>query len=77
MERIKPPSAEESSRTWSIPRTWQGVFAYLEKEKRWRDCSLIAILYDTGLRATELADLLTANVNLDTGFINSSPPLGS
>ncbi len=69
MARIKPPSVEESPKDVVSAENMAKVLAYLEKAKRLRDCALIALLYDTGMRAGELADLRTENVNLDTGVI--------
>lgn len=69
MARIRPPSVEESPKDVVSVEDMVKVFAYLEKNKRWRDAALIGVLYDTGMRASELADTLTENVNLDTGII--------
>jgi integrase/recombinase XerD len=69
MARIKPPSVEESPKDVVSPEDMAKVFAHLEKQKRFRDAALIAILYDTGMRASELADCRTEHVNLDTGVI--------
>lgn len=69
MARIRPPSVEESPKDVVSVEDMAKVFAHLEKGKRWRDAALIGILYDTGMRASELADTLTENVNLDTGVI--------
>jgi site-specific recombinase XerD len=46
----------------------------LEKAKQDRDAAIVAVLYDTGLRASELASLRLDHVNLDTGicFIEKS-----
>jgi integrase len=46
----------------------------VEEAERDRDAALVAVLYDTGLRASELAGLRLKRVNLDTGirFIKKS-----
>jgi integrase/recombinase XerD len=69
MARIKPPSVEESPKDVVTQENMAKVLAMLEKAKRWRDCALIALLYDTGMRTGELADLRTEHVNLYTGVI--------
>jgi site-specific recombinase XerD len=69
MERIKRPVLEETRKDVVPPQSMAKVFAYLEKDKRWRDCMVVAILYDNGMRETELAETLVANVSLDAGTI--------
>lgn len=69
MERMKPPSIEEVEKDVVGAEDMARVFSYLEKEKRWRDLVVIAVLYDAGLRATELSDCLAEDVDLERGFI--------
>lgn len=69
MARIKPPSVEEVQKDVVSPDDMLRVFKMLERGKRWRDAAMIAILYDTGMRAGELADLRTEHVNLDAGVL--------
>lgn len=69
MARIKPPSIEESPKDVVSPDDIARVLKMLEKEKRWRDAALIAVLYDSGMRASELADLRTEHVDMDTGRV--------
>lgn len=66
---IKPPEADESPKDVVSEADMVRVFAHLEKAKRWRDAAVIAILYDTGMRAGELAKLRSDSVNLETGVI--------
>lgn len=69
MERIKPPSLEESPKDIVPVEGVAHVLEFLEKAKRYRDLALVSTLYDTGLRASELADIRTDDTDLDTGII--------
>lgn len=69
MARIRPPSVEESPKDVVRPEDMVRVFTMLDKAKNWRDAAMIAILYDTGMRASEVADLRRDQINLDTGVI--------
>lgn len=64
--RIKPPSVEESPKDVATPEEVRATLDYLRKQKRFRDAALIAILYDTGMRAGELADARMADL-MDNG----------
>lgn len=69
MDRIKRPVVDETSKD-IVPASVMGtVFSRLEKAKGWRECAVLAIFYDTGMRETELADTLTVNVSLQAGEI--------
>jgi site-specific recombinase XerD len=67
--RIKPPQVDEVEKDVADAADVARVLAMLTKAKRDRDAAMIAILYDTGLRATELADLRIEHINLVTGII--------
>jgi integrase len=67
MARIRPPSIEESPKDVVAVEDMATVFKMLERDKNWRDAALLAFLYDTGMRASELADLRTVDFNIDTG----------
>jgi len=69
MARIKPPSVEKSPKDIAPVEDMARVFKMLEKKRDWRGAAMVAILYDTGMRATELADLRTEHVDMDTGRI--------
>jgi integrase/recombinase XerD len=79
--RIKPPQVDQVAKDVATVENLSRVFAQLDKTARdrkaapsdraraERDALIIAILYDTGMRAGELADLRTEYVNVDTGII--------
>jgi integrase len=67
--RLRPPAIPESPKDVVDPETLRRLFRLLDRHKRWRDAVVIATLYDTGMRASELADALAANVDLDAGTI--------
>jgi len=67
--RIRPPAVEEVQKDIVSPEDMARVLAWLEKQKRWRDAALVGVLYDTGMRAGELADCRLENVDLDDGRI--------
>jgi site-specific recombinase XerD len=69
MQKMRPPSVEEAPKDIVAPQDMARLLAHLERQKRWRDLSVVAILYDCGLRASELANCLTEHANLDTGLI--------
>ena len=69
LDRIKEPSFEETEKDIVEPEGMAKVLAYLEKAKRWRDCAIIAVIYDTGLRAGEVANILVEHISLETGYI--------
>lgn len=69
MAKIKPPSLEETQKDVVSPDDMQKLLTFLEKAKRWRDVAVISLIYDTGMRATELADCLLENVDLEKGRI--------
>lgn len=68
MARIPEPAVDETEKDIVAPVDVARLLKKLEKEKRWRDASVIAIFYDTGIRAGELANLKTEDVDLDTGI---------
>lgn len=69
MARMKRPIAPEVAKDVVTPEIMAKAFAYLEKQKRARDLALLAVLYDTGMRASELADMRTEHADLDTGTL--------
>lgn len=69
MDRIKRPVLDETSKDVVPSNELLKAFAALEKQKRWRDCAVLAIFYDTGIRETELADSLTDNLDMETGYL--------
>lgn len=66
MERIKPPIIEESPKDVVSVEDMAKVLGLLERNRKWRDAALISLLYDTGMRASEVADCRTEHVNLET-----------
>jgi site-specific recombinase XerD len=69
MDNVKTPATDETRKDVVAQTDLIKAFKALEKQKRWRDCALIAVLYDTGIREGELAECRTENVNLDEGTI--------
>jgi site-specific recombinase XerD len=67
--RIKPPHVDQVQKDIVSPEDMARVLEDLTKAKKHRDALIIAILYDCGLRASELANLRTEDVNPDTGLI--------
>lgn len=68
MAKIKEPAKEDVAKDIVSLTDLDKVLVHLEKKKEWRDAALIAVLFDTGLRASEVADMLTEDVNLDAGI---------
>lgn len=60
--RIQPPAVEESQKDVATPDEIRRTLEYLRKVRRFRDAALIAILYDTGMRAGELANARMADL---------------
>lgn len=69
MARIRPPSVEQAPKDIVSTEDMTRVFAYLDRRKLWRDAAMLAILYDTGMRASELAECRSDHVNMDSGVI--------
>jgi len=69
MARIAQPFAEPAEKDLASQKDLLRVFAMLDKAKRWRDASLIAIIYGTGVRASELANVRMEDVDLDAGLM--------
>ena len=69
MERIKRPAIPESPKDVVDEATMSRAFAHLEKLKRHRDLALLALLYDTGMRASEVAESRVENLDLDRGVL--------
>lgn len=70
MAKIKRPVLEETRKDVVPAMEIAKALAYLEKNKRYRDAALLAIFYDTGMRAAEVAEALTEHVDLETGTIH-------
>jgi integrase len=79
--RIRMPQVDQVNKDVVSPEDLRRVLALLDKTARSRqepsgeryraerDALVVAALYDTGMRAGELADLRTEHVNPDTGII--------
>lgn len=67
MARIKAPFAERVDKDLVADKDMLKVVAMLEKQKRWRDLALIALIFDQGLRASEVANCLVSDCDLDAG----------
>lgn len=67
--RIKRPVLEETSKDVVPAKQMADALTYLEKMKppAYRECMVLALIYDTGIRETELADTRMADVDLDGG----------
>lgn len=69
MAGMSIPPLDETHKDVATVDEIQAVLRYLEKHKLWRDYALIAVLYDTGLRASELAGAMMADLDMDTGAL--------
>ncbi len=69
MAKIRRPVLDETRKDIVSVDVLGQAFAFLEKKRRWRDCAMLAVLYDTYMRASELAECLLENVNIETGLI--------
>lgn len=69
MDRLKQPTVDETSKDVVTQEEIQRVLTLLDKARNYRDGALVAVLYDTGMRATELADCKLEQVSLDNGLI--------
>ena len=67
--RVKPPEIEEKAKDVVSEENMRKASARLDNANRWRDAALLAVLYDTGMRASELADLPTEALDMETGVI--------
>jgi integrase/recombinase XerD len=67
--RIRMPAVDEVQKDIVSPEDMKRVFDHLRKAKKHRDAALIAVIYDTGLRTTEIADCELADVDFKTGLI--------
>jgi integrase len=67
--RIRPPELPETAQDVVDVEAIARLFRLLDRHKRWRDAVVIAVLYDTGMRASELAGALSENVDLEAGTI--------
>lgn len=69
MSGMAPPPLDETAKDVATPKEVADVLRFLEKAKRWRDYALIAILYDTGVRASELADARMEHLDMASGAL--------
>ncbi len=69
MTRIPRPRVDEVLKDVVAEEDLVKVFRHLERAKRWRDASVIALLYDTGMRAGELLALNVDDLDLRSGII--------
>lgn len=67
--KIKRPRVESNQKRVLTVDDFERLFKHLESKKRWRDCALVALLYDTGLRASETCNLPADNVDFNTGLV--------
>lgn len=74
--RIHPPLVAETPKDVVSTEDMKKLFAFLDKERRWRDAALIAILYDTGLRASEIANAKVSDLDEDTGYLTITKTKG-
>ncbi len=65
MARLKVPSVEESPKDVAAPELVLKALGLLTKARNWRDAAIVAVIYDTGMRTTELGDQLIEDVDLD------------
>lgn len=79
-------ASENIAAAVETPRTWKNIPDVLNKEeveilldmppkRGWqgiRDRAILELMYATGLRVSEVKDLLKANANLDAGFVKCS-----
>lgn len=69
-ERVRMPKADQVDKDVATKAELRAVLKAIEKRtdtRRFRDVAIVAMVYDTGLRATELASLQIADVNLEEG----------
>lgn len=69
MAGMSPPPLEETHKDVATAREIADVLKRLEKAKLWRDYATIAILYDTGMRATELCTARMDDLDMQTGTL--------
>lgn len=69
MDGIARPEYDPPEKDVATQDEMRAVFAYLEREKRWRDCALLGLLFDTGMRASELAEARLEQLDLDKGTL--------
>ncbi len=69
MLRVRKPAVDEVVKDIVPEADLVRMFRHLEKGKRWRDACVVAILYDTGVRAGELVALDLEDLDLRTGII--------
>lgn len=69
MQKMRAPATEETEKDVASAEEMLSVLAYLEKHRRWRDYAIIAILYDTGIRAGELAAARLKDLDDEHGIL--------
>jgi len=68
-ERLSLPAVDEPDKDVVDAEVIRDVLAGLEKAKRWRDLAMIALLYDTGMRAGELCSLKREDCDFEVGTV--------
>jgi len=71
-ERMRAPSVDEVEKDVVSAADMAKVLAGLEKAKKWRNVALVALLYDTGMRAGETVSLMREDVDFDRNIIRLS-----
>lgn len=69
MARVKKPRVPETTKDVVSPELIAVVLKDLHRAKRYRDEAIIALFYDTGMRASEVANIRVDDVDLDEGLI--------
>jgi len=67
--RLRPPVIPESPKDVVPTEKLAELFRRFDRKREWRDAVIVSVLYDTGMRASELANTLTEYVNLEGGTI--------
>lgn len=69
MAKVKKPRVPETTKDVVPSQVMAAVLKELDRNKRYRDAAIIALFYDTGMRASELASIRMEHVDLDEGLI--------
>ncbi len=66
---LEIPQVDEAPKDIVAARALKEILSQLDAAKRWRDSALIALLYDTGMRAGEIANARVELLDLDGGSL--------